>query len=281
MFLNHLNYPGNIFEITRMPIILLKRRSLNPLPPPKSLWLSWSIATGIHQRHQARPETPLRRNHRMPETGATLRFESRGSSKILHRLSIVQLKTIYGRLGNFKFHSGNKKKTKSIMWNALKSIIFRRASTTIHNPTLSWRCYFSPPSSSSPPSNSKLFVGGPSLSLSILLLFAPNTVVVMILFSLAGLSWSVDEKSLKDAFSSFGEVTEVRILYDKDSGRSRGFGFVHFSMENDAKCAKDAMDGKAFLGRPLRISFAFDKVRGGPVVIPRLTNIEDDANSYS
>ncbi|KAL5656362.1 hypothetical protein ACJX0J_035681, partial [Zea mays] len=58
------------------------------------------------------------------------------------------------------------------------------------------------------------------------------------------LSWSVDERSLTDAFSSFGTVTEVRIMYDKNSGRSRGFGFVHFSNDNEAKCAKDAMDGK-------------------------------------
>ncbi|KAL2466292.1 RNA-binding (RRM/RBD/RNP motif) family protein [Abeliophyllum distichum] len=87
-----------------------------------------------------------------------------------------------------------------------------------------------------------------------------------------GLSWSVDEKSLKDAFSSFGEVTEVRIMYDKGSGRSRGFGFVNFSIEDEARCAKDAMDGKAFLGRPLRITFALEKVRGAPVVVPRLPN---------
>ncbi|KAJ0969133.1 hypothetical protein J5N97_022010 [Dioscorea zingiberensis] len=99
------------------------------------------------------------------------------------------------------------------------------------------------------PSNSKLFVGG--------------------------LSWSVDEKSLHDAFSSFGEVTEVRIMYDKGSGRSRGFGFVHFATDYEAKCAKDAMDGKAFLGRPLRISFALEKVRGGPVVVPRLATPMD------
>ncbi|CAA6673230.1 unnamed protein product [Spirodela intermedia] len=85
------------------------------------------------------------------------------------------------------------------------------------------------------------------------------------------LSWSVDEKSLKDAFSSFGEVTEVRIMYDKNSGRSRGFGFVHFSNHDQARCAKDAMDGKAFLGRPLRINFAFDKVRGEPIVVSRIS----------
>ena len=36
----------------------------------------------------------------------------------------------------------------------------------------------------------------------------------------------------------------MKILYDKDSGRSRGFGFVDFSRESDAECAKDAMDGK-------------------------------------
>lgn len=39
----------------------------------------------------------------------------------------------------------------------------------------------------------------------------------------------------------------VNILYDKDTGRSRGFGFVNFSKEDDARCAKDAMDGKVSL----------------------------------
>ncbi|XP_062207854.1 glycine-rich RNA-binding protein 4, mitochondrial-like isoform X2 [Phragmites australis] len=99
-----------------------------------------------------------------------------------------------------------------------------------------------------PPSNSRLFV--------------------------AGLAWSVDERSLTDAFSSFGTVTEVRIMYDKNSGRSRGFGFVHFSNDHEAKCAKDTMDGKVMLGRPLRISFALDKVRGTQVIVPRLSTIK-------
>ncbi|KAH7576699.1 hypothetical protein JRO89_XS01G0133100 [Xanthoceras sorbifolium] len=89
------------------------------------------------------------------------------------------------------------------------------------------------------------------------------------------LSWSLNEKSLKDAFSSYGEVTEVNIIYDRDSGRSRGFGFVHFSKEEDAVCAKDAMDGKALSGRPLRISFALERVRGEPVVVPRLRSTGD------
>ncbi|KAK9084762.1 hypothetical protein Sjap_025173 [Stephania japonica] len=101
----------------------------------------------------------------------------------------------------------------------------------------------------SSPNNNKLFVGG--------------------------LSWAVDEKSLKDAFSSFGEVTEVRIVYDKDSGRSRGFGFINFSKGDEAKTAKEAMDGKALLGRPLRIGFALERVRGGPVVVPRISGVGD------
>ncbi|CAN0897053.1 Glycine-rich RNA-binding protein 4, mitochondrial [Linum grandiflorum] len=93
----------------------------------------------------------------------------------------------------------------------------------------------------------------------------------------AGLSWSVNEKSLQDAFSSFGEVTEVRIAYDRESGRSRGFGFVSFTKEDEAMVAKDAMDGKALLGRPLSISFALERVRGGsPVVLPRLSNVTTD-----
>ncbi|KAF5182133.1 RNA-binding (RRM/RBD/RNP motifs) family protein [Thalictrum thalictroides] len=65
----------------------------------------------------------------------------------------------------------------------------------------------------------------------------------------------------------------VRIVYDKDSGRSRGFGFVRFLEDESARSAKDATDGKVLLGRPLRISFAHEKVRGGPVVVPRLSNV--------
>ncbi|KAK9091996.1 hypothetical protein Syun_026907 [Stephania yunnanensis] len=64
-------------------------------------------------------------------------------------------------------------------------------------------------------------------------------------------------------------------MYDKDSGRSRGFGFINFSKGDDAKTAKEAMDGKALLGRPLRISFALEKVRGGPVVVPRISGVGD------
>lgn len=77
-----------------------------------------------------------------------------------------------------------------------------------------------------------------------------------------------------DAFSSFGTVTEVRIMYDKNSGRSRGFGFVQFSNDYEAKCAKDAMDGKVMLGRSLKISYALGKVRGGPVIVPRLSTVK-------
>ncbi|KAF8391598.1 hypothetical protein HHK36_023904 [Tetracentron sinense] len=123
-----------------------------------------------------------------------------------------------------------------------------RRSLATPNSTQHLRCYCMPPSSSSAPNN-KLFV--------------------------AGLSSAVDEKSLKDAFSSFGEVSEVRIMYDKETGRSRGFGFINFSKDDEARCAKDAMDGKALLGRPLRISFALAKVRGGPVIVPRLSYVRD------
>ncbi|KAJ8761965.1 hypothetical protein K2173_006567 [Erythroxylum novogranatense] len=123
-----------------------------------------------------------------------------------------------------------------------------------------------------PSNTSKLFVAG-ILCMSIPLSassFPHNSSSACVSRISQGLSWSVDEKSLKDAFSSFGDVAEVRIVYDKDSGRSRGFGFVSFSKEDEAASAKDAMDGTALMGRPLRVSFALDKVRGAPVVVPRL-----------
>lgn len=69
-------------------------------------------------------------------------------------------------------------------------------------PQIQYRFYCSSPSH---PSSNKLFVGGPSLSLS---LSYAHSFVFIDSEVLSGLSWSVDEKSLKDAFSSFGDVTE-------------------------------------------------------------------------
>jgi RNA recognition motif-containing protein len=59
-----------------------------------------------------------------------------------------------------------------------------------------------------------------------------------------GLSWNTNDDSLKEAFTSFGDVTEARVINDRESGRSRGFGFVSFANGDDAKSAMDAMDGK-------------------------------------
>ncbi|GAB2295682.1 Glycine-rich RNA-binding protein 4, mitochondrial [Dionaea muscipula] len=79
-----------------------------------------------------------------------------------------------------------------------------------------------------------------------------------------GLSWGTDDQSLKDAFSSFGDVTEARVITDRDTGRSRGFGFVSFSNEESASSAMNAMDGQVLQGRNVRVSFANERAPGPP-----------------
>ncbi|KAK6138579.1 hypothetical protein DH2020_027673 [Rehmannia glutinosa] len=59
-----------------------------------------------------------------------------------------------------------------------------------------------------------------------------------------GLSYGTDDQSLKDAFASFGDVVDARVITDRDSGRSRGFGFVNFSSDESASSALSAMDGQ-------------------------------------
>ncbi|KAI4369258.1 hypothetical protein MLD38_017719 [Melastoma candidum] len=74
-----------------------------------------------------------------------------------------------------------------------------------------------------------------------------------------GLSYGTDDHSLKDAFSSFGEVLEARVITDRDSGRSRGFGFVSFSSNESASSALSSMDGQELQGRNIRVSFANER----------------------
>ncbi|KAL9252480.1 Glycine-rich RNA-binding protein 4, mitochondrial-like protein [Drosera capensis] len=79
-----------------------------------------------------------------------------------------------------------------------------------------------------------------------------------------GLSWGTNESSLREAFSSHGDVTEARIINDRETGRSRGFGFVSFATEESANSAMSAMDGQELDGRNIRVTVANDRApRGG------------------
>jgi cold-inducible RNA-binding protein len=79
-----------------------------------------------------------------------------------------------------------------------------------------------------------------------------------------GLSWNTTDDSLLDAFSAFGEVTDAKVITDRDTGRSRGFGFVTFSDADAASTAIAQMDGTDLDGRTIRVNEAEDRgPRGG------------------
>ncbi len=74
-----------------------------------------------------------------------------------------------------------------------------------------------------------------------------------------GLSWNTTDDSLREAFSRFGEVTESRVVTDRETGRSRGFGFVTFADEQNAKAAIKSMDGQSLDGRSVKVNVAEEK----------------------
>jgi cold-inducible RNA-binding protein len=77
------------------------------------------------------------------------------------------------------------------------------------------------------------------------------------------LSWNTDNAGLENAFSAYGDIEEAKVITDRDTGRSRGFGFVTFANEEDAEKAL-AMDGQDLDGRTLKVNVAQDKgPRGG------------------
>lgn len=78
-----------------------------------------------------------------------------------------------------------------------------------------------------------------------------------------GLSWGTDDQGLRQAFEQYGEVTDAKVITDRDTGRSRGFGFVTFSSQDDADTAMEAMNGQQLDGRAIRVDNATEKRRGG------------------
>jgi cold-inducible RNA-binding protein len=71
-----------------------------------------------------------------------------------------------------------------------------------------------------------------------------------------GLSFNTTENSLQDAFAAHGTVNEVNLITDRMSGKSKGFGFVTMSSEQEAQAAIDNMNGKTLDGRNLTVNIA-------------------------
>jgi len=71
------------------------------------------------------------------------------------------------------------------------------------------------------------------------------------------------DQQLKDAFGAHGQVVSASVVIDRETGRSRGFGFVEYASENEARAAADAMNGQMLDGRPLRVNPAHERREGG------------------
>lgn len=74
-----------------------------------------------------------------------------------------------------------------------------------------------------------------------------------------GLPWAVDNARLEEIFSEFGEITSARVVTDRETNRSRGFGFVEFAEEDAAAAALEAMNDADLDGRTLKVDFAQPK----------------------
>ena len=78
-----------------------------------------------------------------------------------------------------------------------------------------------------------------------------------------GLAWGTTDETLRSAFEPFGEVTDAKVVQDRETGRSRGFGFVTFATPELASSARDQMDGASLDGRKIRVDIAQERQGGG------------------
>lgn len=84
------------------------------------------------------------------------------------------------------------------------------------------------------------------------------------------LPYSIDDAALESQFASFGKVESARVITDRDTGRSKGFGFVEMSSDEEANKAIESLNGQSMGGRNLTVSEARPQApregggRGGP-----------------
>jgi len=80
---------------------------------------------------------------------------------------------------------------------------------------------------------------------------------------IGGLAWGTDDASLRNHFEQCGEVVDVKVVMDRDTGRSRGFGFVTFGQTESATSAIDTLNGTDLDGRTIRVDHATERGGGG------------------
>ena len=70
------------------------------------------------------------------------------------------------------------------------------------------------------------------------------------------LAFAATEDEVREAFTTFGSTVAVKIITDRDTGRSKGFGFVEMASADDARRAIQGLDNKMIAGRPIRVTEA-------------------------
>lgn len=75
------------------------------------------------------------------------------------------------------------------------------------------------------------------------------------------LAYSTDSNGLRDLFAQYGEVTSAQVIEDRDTGRSRGFGFVEMPNDDEAQQAISEIDGSNVEGRNLKVNVARERSR--------------------
>jgi cold-inducible RNA-binding protein len=85
----------------------------------------------------------------------------------------------------------------------------------------------------------------------------------MVRLYVGNLSFSTTEETLHAQFGAYGQVDEVAVISDRDTGRPRGFAFVTMSNDNEARAAVEALNGTDLDGRTITVNEARPKTEGG------------------
>jgi RNA recognition motif-containing protein len=78
------------------------------------------------------------------------------------------------------------------------------------------------------------------------------------------LPWSITSSELQQMFAEHGNVLSAEVIMDRETGRSRGFGFVEMESQQDMEAAIQALNGKDFKGRPLTVNEARERTARPP-----------------